>query len=136
MRNENKSLYDDRYSEEENNDSHLNEYDNGTYCASVEYYNSNTDTNNSYTLNVEIENDELVMIYWPNGGWLDESHFTAEDISAGNCSFTSDKGYQYTITILGQSCSFTDSYIEEDDSEQKSLDNNFEEEESEIMEEE
>ena len=60
------------------------EYEDGTYCATVDYYNPNTGNSNSYVLNVEIENDELITIYWPNGGWLDESHFSFENISSGS----------------------------------------------------
>jgi hypothetical protein len=74
-------------------------YPNGTYCAEVEYHNPNTGTRNSYTLNVEVENGELTVIHWPNGGWLDETHFLPEDISTGEISFFSDKGYEYIVTI-------------------------------------
>lgn len=72
---------------------------NGTYCAEVEYYNPNTGTRSTYELDVEVEDDYLVQIDWPNGGWLDETHFTSEDISSGECSFTSDRGYRYTVTL-------------------------------------
>ena len=41
----------------------------------------------------------MVQIDWPNGGWLDETHFISEDISSGECSFTSDRGYKYTVTL-------------------------------------
>jgi hypothetical protein len=74
-------------------------YSDGIWCADVEYYNPNTRTNNTYELDVVVENSELIKIEWTNGGWLDESHFSAEDISDGNCSFTSDRGYEYTITL-------------------------------------
>ncbi|RYE30454.1 MAG: hypothetical protein EOP48_31980, partial [Sphingobacteriales bacterium] len=64
--------------EEENNSD--DGYADGTWCAEVEYYNPNTGTRNTYDLDVEVENNELIQIDWPNGGWLDESHFSAEDI--------------------------------------------------------
>lgn len=87
------------------------EYSDGTWCADVEYYNPNTGTRNTYELDVEVENSELVQINWPNGGWLDQSHFTAEDISSGECSFTSDKGYEYSITLKEKGgCAYTDGY--------------------------
>lgn len=72
---------------------------NGTYCAEVEYYNPSTGTRSTYELDVEVENGYLVQIDWPNGGWLDETHFSSEDISSGECSFTSDRGYHYTVTL-------------------------------------
>jgi hypothetical protein len=80
-------------------------FEDGTYCADVSYYNPNTGTSNTYTLEVEVENNEVVQINWGNGGWMDEDHFNAEDIDKdGNCTFTSDKGYEYTVQITGQDC--------------------------------
>lgn len=74
-------------------------YSDGTYCAEVEYYNPNTGTRSTYESDVEVEDGYLVQIDWPNGGWLDETHFSSEDISSGECSFTSDRGYEYTVTL-------------------------------------
>ena len=69
-------------------------FEDGTYCADVTYSNPNTGTENTYTLEVEVYNNEVTQINWNNGGWLDEDHFTAEQLdSDGSCSFTSDKGY-------------------------------------------
>lgn len=94
-------------------------YPDGTYCAEVDYYNPNTGTNSTYTLNVEVENNELTVIHWPNGGWLDESHFTPEELdSSGSCSFTSDQGYEYTVQITGPECDFTDEVQAQNDSEE------------------
>lgn len=73
----------------------------GTYCAEVEYYNPNTGTRSTYELDVEVEDGYLIQINWPNGGWLDETHFTSEDITSGECGFTSDRGYRYTV-VLGE----------------------------------
>jgi hypothetical protein len=84
-------------------------YADGTYCADVEYYNPNTGTRSTYTLNVEVEDNQLTVIHWPNGGWIDDSDFSPEELdSDGSCSFTSDRGYEYTIQITGSECSFTD----------------------------
>lgn len=86
------------------------EYNDGTYCAEVEYYNPNTGTRSTYTLNVDVENNELVLIHWPNGGWLDDSHFTPVELDDnGFCYFTSDKGYEYEVQITGSECSYDDS---------------------------
>lgn len=86
-----------------------NSYDDGTYCADVTYYNPRTQRRNDYTLNVEVENGKLTKILWSNGGWLDVSHFTQPDVSLeGDCSFTSDKGYHYTVSITGSECLTTD----------------------------
>jgi hypothetical protein len=85
--------------DEEDAEATEDEYPDGTWCADVEYYNPRTGTDNTYTLDVEVEDGELIQINWPNGGWLDESHFSPEDISSGECSFTSDEGYEYTVTL-------------------------------------
>ena len=82
----------------ENNNSHFN--DGGDYEAEVEYYNPNTGTYSTYILKVNVENGELTHIYFPNGGWLDDSHFTPVDISSGEASFTTDKGYHFTVKLL------------------------------------
>jgi hypothetical protein len=82
----------------------------GTYCADVTYDNPNTGTSSDYTLEVEVEGNKVTQINWGNGGWMDEDHFNAEDIDEdGNCSFTSDKGYDYTVHITGKNCGDIDS---------------------------
>jgi hypothetical protein len=84
-------------------------YEDGTYCADVTYYNPNTGTNNTYTLEVEVESNELIKIYLSNGGWLDEDHFSAEELDEnGYCSFTGDKGREYEIQITGKDCGITE----------------------------
>jgi len=95
-------------------------YSDGTWCAEVEYYNPNTGTRNTYDLDVEVEGGELVQINWPNGGWLDESHFVAEDISEGECSFISDKGYHYSVTLSSKGgCGGSDGYRLQNDMEEE-----------------
>ena len=82
--------------DEENNDDNIED---GDHAAVVEYYNPETGTNSSYNLNVYVEDGELQRIDWPNGGWLDESHFSPSDISSGSTSFVSDNGVRFTVTI-------------------------------------
>ena len=98
-------------SDDEGNESEDDGYKDGTYCAEVEYYNPSTGTRNTYDLDVDVEGGELTVIHWPNTGWLDNSHFYPEDITSGECEFTSDKGYRYTVTLgeLG-GCGYTDEY--------------------------
>jgi hypothetical protein len=38
-------------------------YEDGTYCADVTYHNPNTGTTNTYTLNFEVEDNNLTKIY-------------------------------------------------------------------------
>lgn len=83
-------------------------YPDGIYCADIVYYNPNTSTERNYTLNVEVENNRLTKIYWSNGGWLDETHFSPPELNDnGSCSFTSDKGKSYTVRIIGDKCNGT-----------------------------
>lgn len=86
-------------SNDRENNSEIDGYEDGIYSASVDYYYYKTGTNSTYTLDVEIEDNMLTVIHWPNGGWLDSSHFTPVDISEGEVSFTSDEGAEYTVRI-------------------------------------
>ena len=40
-----------------------------------------------------------MKILWSNGGWLDETHFNAKDISEGTARIKTDKGYIYEIKL-------------------------------------
>ncbi len=75
-------------------------YSDGQYCALITYYNPNTGTRSNYDLTIEIEDGLLTVIHWPNGGWLDESHFTPEEVDEnGDVAFTTDRGYQYQVHV-------------------------------------
>ena len=87
------------YDEDEDSIKEEEEYPDGTYDATIRVYNPNTGHNATYTLEVEVENEELIKIYWNNGGWLDESHFSPADISDGTASFTDDRGYEYSVEL-------------------------------------
>ena len=91
---------DTYYVESEESAAAAGEYSDGTYRAEIDYYNSETGTSSTYTLDIEVENGELTTIHWPNDGWLDESHFSPPDISDGTASFESDSGYEYEVRIL------------------------------------
>lgn len=112
------SSYDQEEITSSVDDESTDAYPDGTYCADIEYYNPDTGTRSTYTLNVEVENNEVIVIQWSNGGWLDSSHFTPEALdSNGSCSFTSDKGYEYDIQITGSECNYTDETEAQNDSE-------------------
>lgn len=87
---------------EYNSDYEENEDDNwvGEYCADIEYYNPNTGTSSDYTLTIEVSDNELEQINWPNGGYLDDFSSVEFD-EDGYAEFTSDKGYDYTVQITG-----------------------------------
>jgi hypothetical protein len=92
-------------------------YKDGKYCAEVTYYYNKTGTSSRYTLKVEIESNELVKIFWPNGGWLDHSHFNPPDISDGNARFESDQGVEYSVKIIGEDGECSNSSSAEDEEE-------------------
>jgi hypothetical protein len=78
-----------------------NGFEDGTYCAEVEYYNPNTGTQSPYELEVEVSGNQVVQINFGNGGWLDTDHFSPEDIdSEGQCTIVSDRNYEYTIQLV------------------------------------
>ena len=74
----------------------------GDYCAQVKYYNPSTRHAAVYTLNVKLRDNRLVEIYWPNGGWYDNTHFSPADIEDGDAEFVSDRNVEYRVVILGE----------------------------------
>lgn len=79
-------------------------YKDGSYCAEIQYYNPKTCTRSTYTLPIDVKDNKLVKINWSNGGWLDETHFTPPNISTGEASFTTDRGYKYQVKIINKNC--------------------------------
>lgn len=92
------------YSKTESSDTYTanSDYD-GTYCGKIKYFNPSTGTTSYYELTVDITEGYLTKIHFPNGGWLDNTHFTAPAVSSsGYASFTSDKGYQYEVIVQSE----------------------------------
>ncbi len=72
----------------------------GTYSATVDYNNPNTNYSATYTLNVEVENGQVVQIDFPNGGYLDEDHITPADLDEdGNANIEGEDGKTYDVHI-------------------------------------
>lgn len=95
--------YEELYGEEEG-------FPDGDYCADVEYYNPSTGSRNTYTLNVGVEDNEVYVIYWTNGGWSDGDHIDRAELDFDGYTETqSDQGYEYEIQITGPPCSIEDS---------------------------
>jgi hypothetical protein len=88
-------------SDNSSNSTKKDEFLNGSYCAKVDYYNSRTNFTNSYTLNIEVEDNKLVKINFPKGGWLDETHFTPPSFDdQGRASFSTIEGLKYEIKVI------------------------------------
>lgn len=93
------------YSNEEN-DKENNEYSNGckfedgTYSATVYYNNPETGYSATYTLDVEVQDCQIVQINFPNDGYLDEDHISYAEIDEdGNASVDGEGGKTYEIQI-------------------------------------
>jgi len=97
------------YSNEDNNEEsneENNEYSNGckfedgTYSATVDYNNPETGYSATYTLDVEVQDCQIVQINFPNDGYLDEDHISYADIDEdGNATVDGEDGKTYEIQI-------------------------------------
>lgn len=94
---------DEEESNNENEDYTSNsgcKFEDGTHSATVDYYNPETGYSQTYTLDVEVENCEVIQIDFPNGGWLDSDHITPAELDEdGNCTVDGEDGKTYEIQI-------------------------------------
>jgi uncharacterized protein with FMN-binding domain len=75
-------------------------FDDGTYSATVDYSNSETGYSATYTLDVEVQDCQIVQINFPNDGYLDDDHISYADIDEnGNASVDGEDGKSYEIQI-------------------------------------
>ena len=75
-------------------------FDDGYYSATVYYNNSETGYSAIYTLDVEIQDCQVVQINFPNDGYLDEDHISYADIDEdGRASVDGEDGKTYEIQI-------------------------------------
>ncbi|MGB3008650.1 MAG: hypothetical protein WBC06_19195 [Chitinophagaceae bacterium] len=90
---------DEEIAEEENEDETYG-YEDGTYSANVEYYNPEADYSATYTLKVKVEDNEVVEIDFPKGGWLDEDHISPAELDEyGQTTVEGEDGKTYEIEI-------------------------------------
>ena len=97
------------YSDEESNeetevvdDDNSNgcKFEDGTYSATVDYSNSETGYSATYTLDVEVQDCQVVQINFPNDGYLDEDHISIADLDEnGNAYVDGEDGKSYEIQI-------------------------------------
>ena len=75
-------------------------FEDGTYSATVDYNNPETAYSTTYTLDVEVQDCQIVQINFPNNGYLDEDHISFADINEdGNASVDGEDGKTYEIQI-------------------------------------
>ena len=76
------------------------EIEDGTHSATVYYNNPQTGYSATYTLDVEVEDGQVVQIDFPNGGYIDSDHITPEALNSdGECTIYGDDGKTYNIHI-------------------------------------
>ena len=75
-------------------------FEDGTYSATVDYNNPETGYSATYTLEVEVQDCQVVQINFPNDGYLDEDHISYANIdNNGNASVDGEDGKTYEIQI-------------------------------------
>lgn len=75
-------------------------FEDGTHSATVDYYNPETGYSQTYTLDVEVENCEVVQINFPKGGWLDLDHISPAELDENStCTIDGEEGKTYKVKI-------------------------------------
>ena len=87
-------------SEKRDDDNDRCKFDDGTHDATVDYYNPSTGHSATYTLEVEVENCEVTVIHFPNGGWLDDSHISPAELNEdGDAELEDEEGRTFSVHI-------------------------------------
>ena len=60
----------------------------GKYNSTVKYYTSTNPTKSTYTLKVDIVDDRIIRIYFPNGGYIEVG---SNNYTGGNLNFYTDQ---------------------------------------------
>ena len=76
------------------------QYSDGTYCAETSRYNPRTQKQSTYTQTVELEDEKVVQLNWPSGGYSDADDFEAKPIIGGKASLKDFSGILYTVKII------------------------------------
>lgn len=98
--NSSKSQQYNSIEDEEYYDNEDNGIEDGTYCADVDYYNPDTGYSATYTLDVEVQDGCVTTIFFPDDGYLDDSHIDATELDDdGNCVIYDDEGREFSIHI-------------------------------------
>ena len=72
----------------------------GRHSATVYYNNSETGHSATYTLDVEVEGNEVTTIYFESGGYLDSSHIQSAELDeSGRATIYGEGGKTYDVQI-------------------------------------
>ena len=101
--NEEEASYKSNESGNEENSEETNSgctFKDGNYSATVDYNNPETGYSATYTLDVEVQDCQVIQINFPNDGYLDEDHISYADIDEdGRASVYGEDGKTYEIQI-------------------------------------
>lgn len=74
----------------------------GKYCAEVEYRNRHSGADSNYSLLVDVKDEKVNCIYWPQGGHLDSDHFNPTAIPDNGISLIKTfEGKEYSVKLIG-----------------------------------
>lgn len=81
-------------------DSHnLNDnVEDGTYCAKVRI--KTREKTKTYQLTITAKNNHLQEVNWPNGGWLDRSHYKLPEFYENETTFIDDRDRKFDVKII------------------------------------
>ncbi len=97
--NENADVNEENTSEN-NSDNGGCHIDDGTYSATVDYNNPETGYSATYSLDVEVQNCQVIQINFPNDGYLDDDHISYAEIDEdGNANVDGEEGKTYEVHI-------------------------------------
>ncbi|MBU0490053.1 MAG: hypothetical protein KKA07_03115 [Bacteroidetes bacterium] len=69
-------------------------------CLIVIYYNSKTGYSATYNLEVEVENNQVTIIYFPNDGYLDDDHIQPATLNDdGFATVDGEDGKTYDVQL-------------------------------------
>ncbi|MGV0920516.1 hypothetical protein ACTS94_09070 [Empedobacter falsenii] len=70
----------------------------GKYCANIKVKtNKSTKT---YQLTITAKNNYLQKIDWPNGGWLDNTHYKLPEFYENEAIFKDDRARKFEVKII------------------------------------
>jgi len=101
-RNDNHGSDSKEYNAEENDSENSNDckFEDGMHSATVDYFNPDTGHSATYSLDVEVEDCEVTVIYFPSGGWLDDSHISPAEIDeGGDAELQDEQGRTFSVHI-------------------------------------
>ncbi len=75
-------------------------FEDGTHTATVYYNNSETGHSATYTLDVEVEGNEVTTIYFESGGYLDSDHIQSAELDeSGNATIYGEGSKTYEVQL-------------------------------------